>query len=152
MTSQSEVSLHFLWLELQRQVPSTDGSNGFHGETAAILFAPLRQPDRRMVSPQSQVVSSKSLLLAKYEEMKAEVCGGQGALASFWGGYRVVPREFEFWQADADAFTIAFRYRRNTTTSGSTNVPGSVNQTPGEQDSNLMPEPDRSKQFVPDLW
>jgi len=110
MTSNPEVSLHFLWLELQRQV-SINGrvEPGFHGANRGLFcFAPFGSQIGAWVSPQSQVVSSKSLLLAKYEEMKRKFAEGKVPLPSFWGGYAWCRVSLNSGRADATAFTIAF--------------------------------------------
>lgn len=65
------------------------------------------------VSTQSSVISSRSLLEAKFEEMKRKFADGEIPLPSFWGGYRVVPYEFEFWQGRSNRLHDRFRYRRD---------------------------------------
>jgi len=50
------------------------------------------------VSQQSQVVSSKQVLLSQFEKMKQKFQSGEVPFPDFWGGYRVVPHQIEFWQ------------------------------------------------------
>ena len=64
------------------------------------------------VSSQSHPLSSKKVLLQKFFEMKSKIGEGKVPLPSFWGGYRVVPEEIEFWQGGADRLHDRFLYRR----------------------------------------
>lgn len=68
------------------------------------------------VSVQSHVISSRALLAAKFEEMKRRFADGEVPLPSFWGGYRVVPAEMEFWQGQPDRLHDRFRYTRKSET------------------------------------
>ena len=43
------------------------------------------------ISAQSSIISSRSLLEARFEEMKRKFADKEVPLPSFWGGYRVVP-------------------------------------------------------------
>ena len=61
-------------------------------------------------SRQSAVISSRSLLEAKLEEVKRKFAEGKVPLPSFWGGYRVVPDRIEFWQGQANRLHDRFLY------------------------------------------
>jgi pyridoxamine 5'-phosphate oxidase len=64
-------------------------------------------------SPQSQVISSRSLLLNEFERLKQKFREGEIPLPDFWGGYRVVPSEIEFWQGGQNRLHDRFRYSRS---------------------------------------
>ena len=50
------------------------------------------------VSNQSEVISSRKILEMKMQEIKAKFKNGDVPIPNNWGGIRVVPRTFEFWQ------------------------------------------------------
>ena len=110
------VALHFAWLDLQRQL-RIEG-NVEKVSTAESLAYFLSRPRGSQLgawaSNQSEVVSSRSLLEAKFFELKQKFAKGDVPLPDFWGGYRVKPRRFEFWQGGRDRLHDRFAYEKNT--------------------------------------
>ena len=45
--------------------------------------------------------------------MKRKFSDGEIPLPSFWGGFRVVPVEFEFWQGRENRLHDRFRYTKS---------------------------------------
>jgi len=45
-------------------------------------------------------------------ELDAELAGREVERPPFWGGYRLVPDELEFWQHRENRLHIRFLYRR----------------------------------------
>ena len=64
------------------------------------------------VSSQSHPLTSKQILMQKFQEMKAKIGEGKVPLPSFWGGYRVEPLEIEFWQGGQNRLHDRFLYTR----------------------------------------
>ncbi|MFZ1455918.1 MAG: pyridoxine 5'-phosphate oxidase C-terminal domain-containing protein, partial [Saprospiraceae bacterium] len=64
------------------------------------------------VSNQSSIISSKSILLSKLEEIKNKFKDGKIPLPDFWGGYRIIPQRIEFWQGGEDRLHDRFLYER----------------------------------------
>lgn len=89
----------FPWIQLERQVVVTGTVERVSTSESLRYFAsrPFGSRLGAWVSQQSSVVSSRSILLAKLEEMKSKFKDGDVPLPSFWGGYRVKPETVEFW-------------------------------------------------------
>lgn len=66
------------------------------------------------VSEQSKVVNTKTLLLQKMATMRAKFQNGAIPVPDFWGGYRVVPHSFEFWQGGKNRLHDRFLYSLDT--------------------------------------
>jgi pyridoxamine-phosphate oxidase len=63
-----------------------------------------------LASPQSTVISGRELLLKNLKEQKALYPDGAPPRPKNWGGFRLVPNMFEFWQEGADRFHDRFEY------------------------------------------
>jgi pyridoxamine 5'-phosphate oxidase len=96
-----KVSLLFAWYALGRQVKITGTAEKISSAESLKYFATRPRGSRigAWASPQSQVISSRSLLMQKVDELKRKFAEGEIPLPTFWGGYRITPSTFEFWQA-----------------------------------------------------
>ena len=108
------VSLLFPWLALERQAIICGVAEKLPVAAALKYFVtrPAYSQLAAWVSPQSKIISSRQILEAKLEEMKRKFADGKIPLPSFWGGFRVVPRTFEFWQGGAHRLHDRFLYSR----------------------------------------
>ncbi len=103
MSTNPQVSVLFPWYLLHRQVEISGSVQQISTAESMRDFA-LRPRGSQLgawVSQQSQVVSSRSVLESKWEELKRKFGDGEIPLPGFWGGYRIQPTRFEFWQGGA---------------------------------------------------
>lgn len=107
-------ALLFPWVAVERQILITGRVERVSVAEAAAYFVtrPVGSQLAAWASPQSTVLSSRGLLEAKWEEMKRKFADGKIPLPSFWGGYRVLPDLFEFWQGRASRMHDRFQYTR----------------------------------------
>ena len=94
-------SLTIWWREQERQV-RIEGQIEKATDEESDAYYNSRPRESRLgawASPQSQQVDGRHVLEAKFEEMKSRFPADQPLpRPEFWGGYRLVPDMFEFWQ------------------------------------------------------
>jgi pyridoxamine 5'-phosphate oxidase len=110
------VALHFPWHDLERQVKITGVAERVSTADSVKYFItrPKGSQIGAWVSNQSSVISSRQMLLAKFEELKRKFENKEVPLPSFWGGYRIVPETFEFWQGGESRLHDRFLYSKDT--------------------------------------
>jgi len=106
-------ALVFFWAEAERQVRVEGSVERLAPEESDAYFATRPRGHRlsAWASPQSRTVASRDELdaaMAQYErEFPDDV-----PRPPHWGGYRVIPKRFEFWQGRANRVHDRFVYER----------------------------------------
>jgi len=112
ISANNKVSLHFPWQAMERQV-KVMGSAEKVSVAETLKYFVTRPRDSQIAawsSHQSSPISSRTLLLAQFESLKQKFRKGEVPLPDFWGGYRVEPHSFEFWQGGANRLHDRFLY------------------------------------------
>jgi pyridoxamine 5'-phosphate oxidase len=108
-------ALLFHWPSLGRQV-RIEGAVERVDREASVAYARSRPRGSQLsalASPQSQVVSAREDLEARVGELRSRLAGEpQLPVAETWGGFRVIPDAFEFWQHREDRLHDRLRYTR----------------------------------------
>ena len=110
-----QVAVLFPWLALERQV-KIEGTIEKIPTTKSLKYFLSRPKGSQIgawVSHQSEVISSRSLLEQKFDEMKNKFAKGEVPFPSFWGGYLIKPLKIEFWQGGDDRLHDRFLYELN---------------------------------------
>ena len=96
----SQASITFFWWELERQIRIEGHVEKLSLELSTAYFhsRPRESQLGAWVSEQSARVDSREVLEKRYADLAAQYEGKTIPKPDHWGGYRLVPDYFEFWQ------------------------------------------------------
>ena len=100
LTANPRAALLFHWERLGRQV-RLEGPVKRTTREESLAYAHSRPRGSQLsaaASPQSRPVPDRSWLEQRVAELDAEYAGRDVPLSDSWGGFRLAPERFEFWQ------------------------------------------------------
>ena len=108
------VAVLFPWIDLERQVRISGIAEKITTKESFAYFTsrPKGSQIGAWISPQSQLIESRDFLKSKLIEMKAKFANGKIPLPYAWGGYRIIPSKFEFWQGRSNRLHDRFVYQK----------------------------------------
>ena len=108
------VALHFLWLTLSRQVQVHGRVERTTDAESDAYFATRARESQlgAWASEQSRPLAGRDELERRFRDLEKQHAGQPVPRPPHWGGYRIVPVRFEFWQAGAHRLHDRFEYTR----------------------------------------
>jgi len=110
-------ALLFYWPELGRQV-RIEGHVRRAERADTVAYAHSRSRASQLsalASPQSRPVPNREWLEERVAALDPEHTRGELPVSEEWGGYRLEPEAWEFWQHRANRLHDRFRYERSAT-------------------------------------
>ena len=108
-------ALLFYWHDLGRQVRvEGDVEQVDRGESETYFKTRPRGGQlAAWTSSQSEPIGTRDELEERFAELERNFEGDEVPLPPHWGGFRLVPETYEFWQHRENRLHDRFRYRRN---------------------------------------
>ena len=114
LASNTEASLLFPWLAMDRQVIVNGRAEILAVDQVEEYFARRPRASRlsAWASEQSQPIDSRAILEAKLTQVEQRFADKEVPLPTNWGGYRIIPWQFEFWQGREGRLHDRFIYTK----------------------------------------
>lgn len=116
LANNPKVSCHFPWFFMERQIRVCGVVEKLSlKENANYFFSrPKESQLAAFASKQSKPISSRELLMTQFSQLKEKFANKDLPVPDFWGGFRIVPHQIEFWQGGEDRLHDRFEYNKQT--------------------------------------
>jgi pyridoxamine-phosphate oxidase len=108
-------ALLFHWAKLERQIRIEGLIKRVSRQASKKYFAsrPRESQLGAWASKQSTVLESREMLEQAFQHYQKKYEGKNVPLPEYWGGYRLMPTTFEFWQGRQGRLHDRIRYKKN---------------------------------------
>jgi pyridoxamine 5'-phosphate oxidase len=112
LSANARAALCFWWGPLERQVRIRGPIAKVSAEESAAYFVQRPRGSRlgAWASAQSSVIATREELERRHEALDAQHPGDDVPVPAHWGGYRITPESYEFWQGRQSRLHDRLRY------------------------------------------